>query len=53
MFSYLSTYFNQGQASGMDWTLTLIFWESETSRDIKKKILYHLNIFNSCIDFQI
>ena len=26
----------QGRASGMDWTLTLIFWKSETSRDIKK-----------------
>ena len=28
--------FVQGQASGMDWTLNLIFGKSETSRDIKK-----------------
>ena len=26
----------QGRASGMDWTLNLIFGKSETSRDIKK-----------------
>ena len=27
---------DQGRASGMDWTLNLIFGKSETSRDIKK-----------------
>ena len=26
----------QGQASGMDWTLHTDLWKSETSRDIKK-----------------
>ena len=33
----IKNHLDQGRASGMEWTLTLIFWKSETSRDNKKK----------------
>ena len=36
----------------MEGALTLIFWKSETSRDIKKYFFYQLNIFKSCIDLK-
>ena len=28
------------------------FFISETSRDIKKMVLHHLNIFKSCVNFE-
>jgi hypothetical protein len=33
-------------------TSTMIFWKSETSRDIRKSFEHPLNIFKSCVDFQ-
>ena len=43
---------SQGQASGMDGTLTLIFAISETIRDRKKFIYEHQNTFKSYEKFQ-
>ena len=44
--------YRQGQASGMDGTLTLIFTISETIRDNKKFIKRYQNTFKSYEKFQ-
>ena len=43
---------NQGQASGMEGTLALIFAISKTMRDSKKFINKHLNTLKSYVKFQ-